>query len=84
MLLVGSTDLSGYELFVGVDQVVVVLHSKDSLISRLYLEVAVPGSGLGVFDIESSQAGLPEVGFQDLSSLAVVDSSKLEAYTELR
>ena len=43
--------LGGDDLFVGVDQVVDVPDTKDSFISGLNLEVAVPGCGFRVFDV---------------------------------
>ena len=47
------------------------------------LEIAVPGGSFGVFDVEGPQAGLPEVGLEDLASFAVVDLGQLEAVLEL-
>ena len=84
VLLIGATDLGGYEFLIGVDQVFVSLYSEDLFIRRLDLEVAISGGSFRIFDVESSKAILPEVGFEDLASLAIVDSPEFEALAEFR
>ena len=79
-----TTFLSGHYFFVGVYQVVVIVHSKHSFVGGLDLEVTVPGGGFGVFYAERSEASLSEVWFQDLPPLAVVNVAQLEALTEFR
>ena len=54
VLLIGATDLGGYEFLIGVDQVFVSLHSEDLFIRRLDLEVAISGGSFRIFDVESS------------------------------
>ena len=79
----GPHFLKGDDFLVGVDQVVVVSHPEDSFIGGLDLEVAVPGGCFRVLDVQGTQARLPEIGLQDLLSLAVVDPTELEALAEL-
>ena len=78
----GAAFLGVHYFLVGVDQVVVIFHPEDSFIGRLDLEIAVPGSHFGVFDVEGSEAGFSEVGFQDLPPLTVVHTAQFEALTE--
>ena len=80
----GAALLGGYNFFIGVDQVVVVFHSENSFVGGLDLEVAVPGGSFGILDIEDPKAGLLEIGFQDLLSLTLVDTTQLETLAELR
>ena len=51
----GAAFLGGHHFLVGVNQVVVIFHPKDSLICGFDLEITIRGG--------DSEAGLSEVGF---------------------
>lgn len=81
-LLIGSTFLGSHNFFFGVHQVIIVLHLENSFIGWLNLEVAVPEGSFGTLDVEGPEAGLLKIGFQDLTTFAVVDRTLFEALTE--
>ena len=78
----GATGSGNQKVLAGVDQVFFPAEFEDSFIGGLDLEIAVPGGGFGVFDVEGPQAGFPEVGLEDLTSLAVVNLGQLETMLE--
>ena len=52
----GTAGWGGQKIFASVDQVFFPAQFEVSLVGGLDLKIAVPGGGLGIFDVESSQA----------------------------
>ena len=73
-----TTGSGGQKILASVDQVFFTAQLEDSLVGVLNLKIAVPGSSLGIFDVESSQARFVEVGLEHLTSFAVMHLGQFE------
>ena len=79
----GTAGWGRQKIFEGVDQIFFPAQFEDSIVGGLNLEIAVPGGGLRIFDLESPQTRFAKVGLEHLTSFAVVHLGQFETVLQL-